>query len=198
MRGLDGPGVLVLGQPLYAHSGGKKDRTLPDFQADYSRLAALIESTLRGAADQPAHDILMLSGDIHVGRYAVGRISGIAPTGEVHELIASAASRIAPDMKTPTPHEAPTKLLLPPDGRTRPWEVTTLMTSSMPTIDNNVGLVRMSRGTTAPTGQERVRFQMQLWRVRPYDSRTILKRLLPLPKPQGPLIRIFETEVELR
>jgi hypothetical protein len=183
---------------MFAHSGGRKDRTLPDFADDYRRLASVFERSLRGDNEEGRpHDILMLSGDIHIGRYTLGRIPGLAE-GDVHELIASASSRIAPDMKTPTPHEAPTKLLVRPAAGILPWAVTTRMTSPMPTIDNNVGLVRMSSGTNAPDGQQRVRFEMQLWRVRPYDSRTIFKRLLPLPKPQGPLTRIFATEVELR
>jgi hypothetical protein len=194
--GLTGPGVLILGQPMFHHPGSKKDRTLPDFATDYARLVALFDRTLRGENQQHTpHDILMLSGDIHIGRYVIGRAARIGPYNEVHELIASAVSRIAPDIRRPVPHAPPSKLTTPGGLR---WDVQMTKTTAMPTLDNNIGLVRMSPGTAAPNGGDRVRFEMQLWRVRPFDSRMILGRLLGRRAPQGPVIPIFKTEIELR
>lgn len=196
---LEGPGILVLGQPLYAHPGSWKDHTLPDFTEDHTRLCTLLAESLRDEADKLPHDILMLSGDIHIGRYTVGRIVGVSPFNEVHELVASAASRIAPDMRTPTPEAPPSKVAVQSGRRTIRFDVEMMQTDDMPTLANNIGLVSMSVGTAAPiTGQPRVRFGLELWQVRPYDTRHLLGRLFHRPKPKGQLTRIFAKEVELR
>ncbi len=195
---LNGPGILVLGQPLYSHPGGWKDHTLPDFTQDHTRLCTLLAQTLQEAPGKLPHDILMLSGDIHIGRYTVGRIAGITPFNEVHELVASAASRIAPDMRTPTPKPPPSKVAVQSDQRTIRFDVEMMVASGMPTLTNNIGVVNLSPGTAAPNGQPRVRFGLEIWQVRPYDTRHLLGRLLHRPKPMGQLTRVFAKEVQLR
>jgi len=65
IAGLQGPGVLVVGQPVFAAQGGLlarfTDWSLPDF-AQYPRLAA--------ALYQAPHSVVVLTGDVHYGRVA--------------------------------------------------------------------------------------------------------------------------------
>ena len=84
----------------------------PADRAAYGRLCALIENSLRGHNTQGRpHDILMLSGDIHCGRYTVGRIAGV-PDAMVPELIASPASMITPGLGgTAKPQYPPAKFI---------------------------------------------------------------------------------------
>lgn len=83
LRGLDVPGVLVMGQPLLAPARGflKRilDRGLPDHADQYRRLCDALAS-----AD---HDVLILSGDIHYARYA--RVTLTNRSHVLHELVAS-------------------------------------------------------------------------------------------------------------
>lgn len=193
VQGLTGPGVLVIGQPMFTGPGSRWDHKLPDFAEDYGRLCSLFEKSLRGDNNQHLpHDILMLSGDIHVGRHSVARVAGITPYNEVHELIASASSQIGHLWK-PDPKPAPNRVIGRYRGRMMRWDVVTTRTPRLPTIDNNIGLVRMSEGTNG-----RVRFQMAVWRIRPYDARSWIGRLLGGHVSQGPLVPVFEREIELR
>ncbi|RMH36864.1 MAG: hypothetical protein D6690_04220, partial [Nitrospirae bacterium] len=168
-QSLRGPGVLVLGQPLFQKDGDWKDHSLSNFSRDYARLWALIERSLKGDNDhrQP-HDILVLSGDIHTGRYAEahGPISD-AKHG-VPEFIASPASMIVPgstDVEAP-----PDRITVSVDGKRRYWVVDRAHVPIM-TLDHNVGVVRMIPGTRE-RGQPRVRFECLLYRIRPYDGRS--------------------------
>ena len=88
---LDGPGVLVLPQPLLKAGGSKTDRTLVDFkQAD--RLSAVFERALGGeTADGKPHDIMILTGDIHTGRVSTAEIVGLPG----HDLRARRLARLA-------------------------------------------------------------------------------------------------------
>jgi hypothetical protein len=58
---LDGPGVLVVGQPVFAEAGNSKDWGLPGFQ----QYPALLEH-LRASK----HSIAIFTGDVHFGRIA--------------------------------------------------------------------------------------------------------------------------------
>jgi hypothetical protein len=136
---LKGPGILVLGQPLFSHSGSWKDHTLPDYTQDHTRLCTLLTDSLQDTPNGIPHDILLLSGDIHIGRYTVGRIAGIAPFNEVHELVASSASRIAPDMRTPTPEAPPSKVAVRSEQGTIRFDVEMMQAGGMPTLANNIG-----------------------------------------------------------
>jgi len=153
-RTLTGPGVLVLPQPLLKAGGSKTDRTLVDFDEDSARLGRIFETT--------PHDILILTGDIHTGRLSRAEIVG--RPGEIYEFVASPAAMVTPWLPPwgHKPSKLPGRLVI----NHRKWTVTAhkQLTS---TVDNNVGLIRI-----APGRNGRVRFTLQLWRVRPYAGLT--------------------------
>lgn len=157
-RELKGPGVLVLPQPLLKSGGSKTDKTLVDFK-ESDRLGAIFEHALEGkTGDGRPHDILILTGDIHTGRISSAEIVGAK--GSIYELVASPASMVTPFLK-PFGHEPerpPDKLMI----NRRTWQITGHRQLT-PTVDNNVGLIRI-----APGRNDRIRFSLQLWRVRPY------------------------------
>ena len=88
---LDGPGVLVLGQPIFEKQGDFwarfKDWGLPDY-AQYPKLVAALLAA--------RHTVVVLTGDVHYGRVAW---SALAPTGplpapKLIEVIASPLSLV--------------------------------------------------------------------------------------------------------
>ena len=169
---LQGPGVLVLGQPLFQKDGDFRDHALSDFKGDYDKLHRLIVQSHSGnnAAGKP-HQILILTGDIHCGRIARGIVAGAPPlAAEMWEFVTSPISRIAPYLKTPKPEE-PRPSIDGPAQDHHPIDVdliedppTRLGPGTRPTIHNNVGLVRMT-----PIGDGTVRFQLSLRCIRPYN-----------------------------
>lgn len=188
------PGVLVLGQPLYQKDGDFKDHSLSNFQEDYGRLCALIERSFVGENIQKKpHAILMLSGDIHTGRYCFATTSNLPREkglDRIPELIASPASMIVPgDTEFVQP---PQKFTPTHKGKTTVWEINLDDRSSYFTLDNNIGVVRMTQGR-----QDRVRFELSLWRVRPSDKRSYWEKLVGKSRKSGPLIRAFYTTIEL-
>ncbi len=188
-NGLRGPGVLVLGQPLYQKDGDWKDHSLSNFSEDYDRLCRLITRSHRGQNSQnKPHQILMLSGDIHTGRFSKGTIIGLGGAiSEVSEFIASATSKIGPYPQTP-------KAELPPENIPSGTVIKTITVDTKPfglqsppiSTDNNIGMVRMTPGTSG-----RVRFELTLWRVRPHDSRSAWDLLWGVEQPQGNIIPLF-------
>lgn len=81
LAALDGPGVLVLGQPMLSSAAGWKgnltDWGLPDYQ-QYGPLVAAIQ--------RAEHDIVVMTGDVHFGRIAGAAL----PSGAtLYEVIAS-------------------------------------------------------------------------------------------------------------
>jgi len=188
-RELRGPGVLVLGQPLFQKDGDWRDHSLSNFAEDYGRLWSVIEGSIVGANDEgKPHDILVLSGDIHTGRFAVGRRGGLnAPEG-TPELIASPASMIRPGSKET--EEPDYKFRVHHKGHTTAWEVDR---HPFMTLHNNVGMVRLLPGTNG-----RVLFELSIYQVRPYDSRSWWDRLVGDAAPGASLIRLFRKEIELR
>jgi len=86
VSGLQGPGVLVCGQPIFAERVGFKGRftdwNLPNY-AQYPRLVELLSSA--------QHSIVILTGDVHFGRVATCRL----PSGqELIEVISSPLSLV--------------------------------------------------------------------------------------------------------
>lgn len=81
---LEGPGVLVLGQPFFASAHGTfgqiKDRSLPDYAQQYE----LLKQYLRAAR----HSIVVLTGDVHFGRLAVATLRPELGT-KLYEVISS-------------------------------------------------------------------------------------------------------------
>jgi PhoD-like phosphatase len=193
MQDLRSPGVLVIGQPLYQKDGDWKDHSLSNFRSDYRRLYDLISRSHQGLNKQGTpHQILILSGDIHSGRYAVGRIAGSALENEfteVHELIASASSKIGPYPQKVSIEAPPGKISA--DFQQPPIRLDVVMSDA--TGDNNLGLVEMYPGTNG-----RVRFRLSIWRVRPHDSRSWWDLLRREPEPTGPVIELFQREIQLQ
>lgn len=80
-RGLNGPGVLVMSQPLLRETTGG-DRAWPDYPRQYARLLKALAHS--------RHDIVLMSGDAHFGRIAeVAKGKG---AGRLFELVASPLS----------------------------------------------------------------------------------------------------------
>ena len=191
-RKLRGPGVLVIGQPLFQKDGNWRDHSLSNFVEDYGRLWSVIETCLQGrTGDQKPHDILVLSGDIHTGRFATGSCGNLdAPVG-VPELIASPASMIRPGSKEP--QLPPDKFTVHHQGQDTAWQVQLEQNDEVPTLNNNVALVRMLPGTNG-----RVLFELSIYQVRPQDPRSWWDRLLDDQPPSGSLRPLFRKELELR
>ncbi|MBI2998139.1 MAG: alkaline phosphatase D family protein [Deltaproteobacteria bacterium] len=185
---LRGPGVLVLGQPIFQKDGDWRDHSLSNFAEDYGHLWSIIEGSIMGRNDEgKPHDILVLSGDIHTGRFAVGRRGGLdAPEG-VPELIASPASMIRPGSKEPEKPDY--KFTVRQNGHTTSWEVGR---NPFMTLHNNIGMVRLLRGTN-----RRVLFELSIYQIRPYDSRSWWNRLVR-EAAGGLLALLFRREIELR
>ena len=195
-RQLRGPGVLVLGQPLFQKDGDWRDHSLSNFTNDYGRLWALIERSLKGDnEDGRPHDILVLSGDIHTGRYAeaYGPI-GDAPVG-VPEFIASPASMISPG--STEPELPPKKIPVTHSGNSRTWKVSLDPNRCPPTLDNNIGVIRMTPGRRDSQGS-RVRFELLMYRMRPFDARSWWEKAIGTDREQGQLKILFKKELELR
>ena len=189
-RTLQGPGVLVLAQPLFDHEGGKTDRSLASFKKDFARLCAVFEESLTRGDGRDAHDILILTGDIHTGRLAVATIVGV-PSANVYEFVASPASRVGPFVMKASPKHVPDRFTVEHDKKRSLWQVSDLEFAA--TIDNNVGLVRISPGTNG-----RCRFELEIWRVRPHDDRSFWQRMRRKGQPQAPFAPIFQKELQLR
>jgi len=85
---LEGPGVLVVGQPILSAKtsvlGNVTDWGLADFR-QYDELLLYLK--------QARHSLLILTGDVHFARVAVCRI-GIAPEPQLVEIIASPMARL--------------------------------------------------------------------------------------------------------
>jgi hypothetical protein len=77
---LDGPGVLVVGQPFFESTGSIKDYGLPDFKKQYERLKQYLR--------QSKHTIVILTGDVHYGRLAVANLRPELGT-KLYEVISS-------------------------------------------------------------------------------------------------------------
>lgn len=85
-RTLSGPGVLVLGQPLWIAPGDSNDYTPPNFAEDYGEIWTALE-------DAP-YDVLVLTGDVHHSRV----LSIWTRRGWVHEVTTSPAVHIPSDL----------------------------------------------------------------------------------------------------
>jgi len=84
VKGLTTPGVLVIPQPLIADKGNEKDANLPDWQ-QYNQLLIAIQNG--------AHDIVVLTGDVHYGRVAQVHIGN--STNKLVEVITSPMSNLS-------------------------------------------------------------------------------------------------------
>jgi hypothetical protein len=62
LANLDGPGVLVVGQPLFAGTGSIKDWGLQDFHTQFAQLLGFLRAA--------QHSVVILTGDVHFARVA--------------------------------------------------------------------------------------------------------------------------------
>jgi hypothetical protein len=85
ISGLNGPGVLVLGQPMWIDRGNDFDLNLPAYPAEYAALWRALR--------QAPYDILVVSGDVHHSRVLKIAFGG-APNRFVYEFVASPACHI--------------------------------------------------------------------------------------------------------
>ena len=94
---LTGPGVLVLGQPFFAETGGWQDYGLPDFIQQYEQLKNFLR--------QAEHSIVILTGDVHFGRIALTKLRSELGT-ELYEVISSPMQLVphAAGTYKPAPH----------------------------------------------------------------------------------------------
>jgi hypothetical protein len=182
---LEGPGLLVLSQPLFQEPGGGTDRSLQDFREDHRRLMRLFERAL-----DRNHDIAVLTGDIHTGRHAVAAPAG-RPGTAVHEFVASPASLVV--------GLSPRHKAKPPPATIRgarpfeTWAIVGTEGEDSPTAANNVGVVRL-----APGRNGRVRLEFQTWRLRREKSPWNFWRRDPPVPGDGVLRPTLYKEVELR
>lgn len=91
LAALEGPGMLVVGQPILAGSAGWKgnlfDWSMVDFE-QYADLARALASV--------RHDVLVLTGDVHFGRWAVVTLANGA---RIVEIIASPMALVDPAVR---------------------------------------------------------------------------------------------------
>ena len=197
-QSLKGPGVLVLGQPLFQKDGDFRDHSLSNFRDDYARLWRVIERSLAGEnAQKTPHDILVLSGDIHTGRYAEAHGPfPDAPYG-VPEFIASPAAMINPG--NDKPEAPPEKIKIRPNaqGGESVWRINPQNNIDIMTIKNNVGLVRIFPGNKIG-GTPRIRFELELWRLPAKVIELDWDEDAPAQGTGGPLKQVFKKELLLR
>ncbi len=107
--GLQGPGVLVLGQPIFHEPASQSsaklgDRALSNYKQQYTELVRTLF--------QAQHSILVLTGDVHYGRVASCELrSGPIPV-KIIEVIASPSSLVS-TITTGRPEDAPARF--PPE-----------------------------------------------------------------------------------
>ncbi len=195
-RGLKGPGFLVLGQPLFQADGDWKDHSFSNFRSNYDRLLKILKASLEGDNDENRpHDIVILSGDIHTGRFTWAWTGN--RTRPIYEFIASPSSRIGPFTSDPSPSKAPATI---PPTRERgriPWKVHRPKSPPFETVDNNVGVVRLFRSKRRPYLLH-VAFLSYL--VRPYRraSWKFFSRNRKANYRDARQLRLYHTELELK
>src|SRR5574341_10528 len=109
IKGLKGPGVLVVGQPLFhepaSQAGGRfGDRVLSNYKQQYQELVRTLF--------QARHSILVLTGDVHYGRVALCELMGSPLPVKLIEVIASPSSLVS-SITTGRPEDAPERF--PPE-----------------------------------------------------------------------------------
>jgi hypothetical protein len=195
---LRGPGVLVLGQPLFQKDGNFKDHSLSNFKKDYARLWRVIERSLGGKnAHGKPHDILVLSGDIHTGRYAEAHGPFLDTPYGVPEFIASPAAMINPGNNKPEAPPEKIRVLPNAEGGESVWRIDPQTNIDIMTIQNNVGLVRMVPGSQVG-GTPRMRFELELWRLPAKIIQLDWDEAVPPQGTGGPLAQLFRKDLNLR
>ena len=194
---LRGPGVLVLGQPLFQKDGDWKDHSLSNFTHDYGRLWRLITRSLEGKNDEGRpHDIL---GAVRRHPYGAVRRSPWTcrrmPRLGCPSLLPPPPSMIIPG--STEPELPPQKISATYKGHSSMWNVLVDQDRCPRTLDNNVGVIKMTPGTQE-SQETRVRFELSIYRIRPFDDRSWWEKKIGRHREQGALKELFRKEVELR
>ena len=102
VQGLRGPGVLSLTQPIFSHGAGffgrLTDWSLPDFR-QYADIARILLASRR--------PLLLLTGDVHYGRIAHGRLASGCTLTEVISSPLALVDRRAAGTWSPAPARFP-------------------------------------------------------------------------------------------
>jgi hypothetical protein len=85
---LDGPGVLVVGQPVFAREAGLRGNLFDWGLPDFSQYGDLVRALQRSP-----HDLLVLTGDVHFGRVSTCRLTN---GSMLIEVVASPFSLVDP------------------------------------------------------------------------------------------------------
>jgi len=88
IRGLTGPGCLVVGQLVFSDRAGWRGRWMDYGLADYGSYPRLVEALLSAE-----HSVVILTGDVHFGRVAV---CARTPAPDIVEVVASPLALVAP------------------------------------------------------------------------------------------------------
>src|SRR3990172_2006624 len=107
--GLQGPGVLVLGQPIFHEPASQSnaklgDRALSNYKPQYTELVRTLF--------QAQHSILVLTGDVHYGHVASCELRSSPIPVKLIEVIASPSSLVS-TITTGRPEDAPARF--PPE-----------------------------------------------------------------------------------
>lgn len=176
-EGLNGPGVLVIPQPLIV-APNPLERNLLSYRGQYKRLLEALGST--------GHDIVVMSGDVHFGRIATTTLG--PKGGKLVEVIASPLSNLTyldgvatstADLDPgPFPHSS-----IPIPG----WTPADVKCSESAAVSTRKGwwLSAYPRDRTTEhfmtagfhrNGQGKVALKVDAWRVRERDDANLPKR----------------------
>jgi hypothetical protein len=214
-RGLRGPGLLALGQPLLQCDGNFTDYALSNFVADYRRLLALLEASAKGInTEGKPHNIVILSGDIHNARCTYATIpcmpaatAASSDLRRVHELVASASSTLVTGIGKPQPGKLPGTI---PEGKadrtfrnrwkvqpvedTVPYAAPPLPNAPYACVDNNIGVLRLQPSATTSGG---VTLRYLSYRIRPHHGSLLQRIVKPEEAAQG-TTEIYSCTLELQ
>jgi PhoD-like phosphatase len=148
---LSGPGILAIGQPLLDRLGDWTDRALVDYPGHYALLWELIEGA--------PHQILILSGDIHIGRYAsVPERPAVPHRPRIAEFVTSPTSLVPVPLLGQRRASVAVPSRVHPGGESSPESRDVLL--QFGTHLDNFGIIQLkSLGFDRP----RVRVTLQLW-----------------------------------
>jgi hypothetical protein len=176
IQNLEGPGVLVVGQPIFNKpagwfSGRLEDRALSNYKNQYPDLVrALFKSQ---------HSILILTGDVHYGRVASCELRSSPQPIELIEIIASPSSLVSP-ITTGKPEDAPP--LFPPESINGVVQSVTRTHYKTPTRSIMLSQKEVSEDHFATlhftNRAGRIRVQVRYWFPKNSDSGTIKSDVL--------------------
>ena len=145
--------ILALSQPLLDLPGDWTDRTLADYPSYYALLWELIEGA--------PHQILILSGDIHVGRYAiVPERPGVAHRPRIAEFVTSPTSLVPVPLLGQHRSSVAVPSRVHPRGAASPESRDVIL--QFGTNLHNFGLIHLRWLARDPP---RIRVMLQLWDV---------------------------------